>query len=110
MKGSGIIKKIFKYIENILVASLKTLEYKIKELEYADAKKKWDLETGEKFNYIINHYAVSEETLLKICNEFVEFHELTNVDCIKDYLWINYERESPRLPWMIRNNFYKENI
>lgn len=64
--------------------------------------KEWDLKTEEKFNNIINHYPVSEETLLNVCKEFAEFYAITTVDNIKDYLWIDYEREVPRLPWMIK--------
>ena len=92
-----------KWVEDIFVSALKVVEYKVKELEYADAKRKWDLETGERFNDIINHYPVSEDTLLHICREFSEFHALTTVESIQDYLWVNHERKFPRLPWMINN-------
>lgn len=99
------MNKIIKYIEDFFSSLLKILEYKIKELDYTDTKKKWNIETGEKFNDIINHYPVSEETLLKICKEFAEFHAVTTVDSIEDYLWIDYKNETPRLPWMIFKGF-----
>jgi hypothetical protein len=82
---------------------LKILEFKIKELEYTDVKNRWDLETGDKFNDIIDRYPVSEEELLKICKEFAEFNAVTRIDSIEKYLWLNYEKETPRLPWMINN-------
>jgi hypothetical protein len=66
-------------------------------------RKEWDLETGERFNDIINKYPVSEEDLLKICKEFAEFNAVTRIDSIKDYLWVNYDKEFPRLPMMINN-------
>jgi len=57
--------KILNFIKSFFVSALKILEYKVKELEYVDAKKKWDLETGEKFNDIINKYSITEERLIK---------------------------------------------
>lgn len=91
------------YIKSFFTSVLKILEHKIKELEYVDTKKKWDLETGEKFNDIINKYPVTEEVLLKICKEFSEYYETTLVNSIKKHLWIDYKMKIPRLPWMIKN-------
>jgi hypothetical protein len=73
--------------------------------KWYEDRSEWYLETGEKFNDIINHYPLSEETLLKICKEFAEFHAVTSVDTIKDYLWLNYERKVPRLPWMNKKGY-----
>jgi hypothetical protein len=107
----NLIKKIFKWFKDFFTSLLKILEHRIKELEYTDAKKQWNLKTGEKFNDIINHYPVSEETLLKICQEFAEFHAVTLLDSIEEFLWLNYESEIPRYPWMTdKNIIHKYNV
>jgi hypothetical protein len=103
-KGDKMFKTLSELQEWISLCvqnELKELEYKLKRNENLDYKKQWDLETGEKSNDIINNYPVSEEMLLNICKEFAEFSEITMVDSIKDYLFVDYNNKIPRLKSML---------
>jgi hypothetical protein len=93
--------KILKQIENVLALYLEKLTLELESRKQNDIKNKWDQDTGEKFNNIINHYPVSENTLLYICKEFAEFNALTRIDSIKDYLFMDWINKTPRLPFMI---------
>lgn len=93
--------KILKQIGDILAVYLEKLTLELEEFKNDEVRSRWDKETGKNFNDIINHYPVSEETLLYICKEFAEFNAITRVETIKDYLFVDWKNKTPRLPFMI---------
>ena len=96
---------------NLLFAQLlKILELKIKILDEElcmlndthtkltlkqTLKQKWDLETGEKFNDLINSYPISEEELLDISECVCKFVSATRITDIRPYLFKDKDMENP---------------
>ncbi len=98
---------MFKKLNDILDLKLSLLKKQLKEYTERNPKKEWDLETGEKFNDLINRYAISEDELLSISETVCKFVTITRKTNIDEYLFIDKELERPRLPYMSIN--YKIN-
>ena len=93
-----MFKKLIKFLELQILVLLKELEIKTKQLNEVDAKKQWDLETGEKFNDLVCRYAISEDELLSISETVCKFVTMTRINNIDKYLFKDKELEEPRLP------------
>lgn len=96
-----MFKELKELISLKIQNELKSLEMWIKRINDFDARKEWDLRTGKKFNDLILKYPISEDELLKISEtvcKFVQHTRLTNID---KYLFLDKEKEQPRLPYML---------
>lgn len=90
MTGIELINKIK---ELGLEIDLKILSKTYDELYKLD---KLNLETGKKFNDLINKYAISEEELLSISETVAKFVTITRKTNIDKYLFVDDKLEVPR--------------
>lgn len=92
-------KKIFLRLTTMLDMKLQIMEKQLKDFQKEHNEdeiiKQWNLETGEKFNDIINRYAINEEELLSISETVAKFVTITRKTNIDDYLFIDKEMEIP---------------
>lgn len=91
-----MFKKLSKYLELQILLLLKEYEIRIKTCNEVDAKKQWDIETGNKFNDLICKYAISEDELLSISETVAKFVTITRKTNIDKYLFIDDKLETPR--------------
>lgn len=92
---------MLKKILRILELRLELLEREFNKPRFTKVEK-WNLETGKKFNDLINAHPISEEELLNISKTVCEFVQQTRLTNIDKYLFINGDKESPRLPYMLK--------
>ena len=101
---------MFNRISDLITDYLSTLEKELKlktiKIRELDAKKKWDLEIGEKFNDLICKYAISEEELLSMAETVCKFVDCTRITNINKYLFEDEEMMKPR----ILKNITSQNI
>jgi hypothetical protein len=59
---------------------------------------KWEtiIKSGKKIYELEMKNPVDVETILSASEDFVKFNNITQVGSIKDYLFIDYEKEIPR--------------
>jgi hypothetical protein len=92
---------MFKKLSRIIELYLLELENKLKTLNELSSKegivRQYNIETGEKFNDIINRYAISEDELLSISETVARFVTYTRKTNIDKYLFIDEEKQIPRL-------------
>lgn len=91
-----MLKRIKKYLDlkiKKLEIDLKILSKTYDELYKLD---KLNLETGKKFNDLINKYAISEEELLSISETVAKFVTITRKTNIDKYLFVDDKLEVPR--------------
>lgn len=91
-----MLKRIKKYLDlkiKKLEIDLKILSKTYDELYKLD---KLNLETGKKFNDLINKYTISEEELLSISETVAKFVSITRKTNIDKYLFVDDKLEVPR--------------
>jgi hypothetical protein len=91
-----MLKRIKKYLDlkiKKLEIDLKILSKTYDELYKLD---KLNLETGKKFNDLINKYAISKEELLSISETVAKFVTITRKTNIDKYLFVDDKLEVPR--------------
>lgn len=92
-----MFKKLYRYFELQVLELEKRLEILEKTSYEVDARKRWNLETGEKFNDIINRYAIFEDELLSISETVARFVTITRKTNIDKYLFVDEEMQIPRI-------------
>jgi hypothetical protein len=92
-----MFKKISKLLELHILKLLKEIE----QIDKINTLDSWNLETGKKFNNIINNYPIDEEELLSICETVAKFVSITRYTNIDKYLFLDDKLTEPRLPFML---------
>lgn len=92
-----MFNKLLEILELKIQILLKELEIKIKNLNEIDVEKQWHLETGKKFNDLMNNYAISEDELLSISKTVCKFVTITRKTNIDKYLFMDDRLEIPRI-------------
>lgn len=83
---------------NYLLTEITLMNKQIGELDY---RKQYDLETGRKFNDLINLYPISDDELLAISETVCRFVMITKITNIDKYLFLDSKFERPRHPGML---------
>lgn len=97
-----MFEKISKLIELKLIEITREIEILDQQKLQWNEREKWDLETGKKFNDLVSCHPISEDELLDISKTVCEFIKLTRVTNIEQYLLLDKENKTPRLPWMLK--------
>lgn len=87
---------MFKKLNKILELEISLLEHKLQEINKNNFVRQWNLETGERFNDLINKYPISEEELLSISETVAKFVAITRITNIDKYLFEDDKLEMPR--------------
>ena len=82
------------FLTNIMTIT----ELRIKQLENINIKRKWDNETGSKFNEIVLTYNISEDELINAARSVAEYVTRTRNINIEKLLFINGDSTMPRHP------------
>ena len=98
-----MLKKLSKLIELRIQYLLTQIELSLKQIDILDYEQKYNLETGEKFNYLTNRHAISEDELLKIAETVCKFVDCTRITNIDEYLFLDSKLERPRYPAMLKH-------
>lgn len=92
-----MLRKFIKLLElNLEILSEKAIRLHEQNLKWSSVEK-YHLETGEKFNNLINNYPISEDELLDMSETICKFVELTRITNIDEYLFHDKELTHPRL-------------
>jgi hypothetical protein len=97
MLGGNMFKKLNKIFELHLLKIAKELEIINNSYTETERIKTYHAETGERFNDIINRYAISDEQLLSISETVARFVTYTRITNIDKYLFVDDEMQIPRI-------------
>jgi hypothetical protein len=92
-----MFKKLGKILDLYLLKITKEIEMFNNLYNEIEKNKQYNAETGEKFNNIINKYAISEYELLSICETVAKFVTLTRITNINKYLFVDDKMQIPRI-------------
>ena len=98
-----MFKKLGRLITVYINYLLTQTTLSLKQIDDLDYKRRYNLETGEKFNNLINLYPISEDELLAISETVCRFVAHTKITNINQYLFLDDKLERPRHPDMLKH-------